>query len=146
VSAGIGAQQEGSSGTFTEPTSSEQSNVRSYVSDIDGLVDQLRGGAKSRFEVVTAITQFLNADEELTSQEKAHSFELYMAEIEAVEGAVQEKGKGRSVGERTSKGEKMAAVLGTGKVTSNSGEPIQEESVLSSDSDEDEPASKKRKL
>jgi hypothetical protein len=142
-----GLQQEGTSTTFTDSISDERSNVRAYVTEIDHLIELLREGAKSRLEVVSAITLFINGDGELTAEEKARSFDLYMAEIEAVEAAdSKRKSKGRAAGERTSKGEKLAQILASGRDNRKEEEPVDAESLSSTDSEEDETSRKRRKL
>ena len=70
--------------------------IRPYVAEIDQLVESFRTGEKPRFEVISAITQFLNADTELSPQERAQSFELYMAEITSIPETPRNKGKGRA--------------------------------------------------
>jgi hypothetical protein len=142
-----GLRQEGTSTTFTDSMSDERSNIRAYVTEIDHLIELLREGAKSRLEVVSAITQFINGDGELTAEEKARSFDLYMAEIEAVETAdSKRKSKGRATGERTSKGEKLVQILAAGKDNRKEEEPVDAESLSSTDSEDDESSRKRRKL
>jgi hypothetical protein len=139
--------QEGTNTTFADSFSDERSNVRAYVAEIDHLVELLREGAKSRFEVVSAITQFINGDGFLTSEEKARSFDLYMAEIETIEETgSKRKGKERATGERTSKGEKLANIVAASKENRKDDEPVDAESLSESDSEEDEPSRKKRRL
>ena len=139
-------QGDQSSTTFAQPTESgDMSNVRVYVAEIDGLVELYREGSKSKLEVISAITRFLNNDESLTSKERAQSFELYLAEIEAAQ--VQSGGKGRStIGpRRDDAAAKMAQVFGSKQYESVGREPSDGGSTQSSDSDDDEPR-KKRKL
>ena len=105
---------EGSSGTFTDPTQSDEStNVRTYVIEINRLIDLYCDGVKSRLEIISSITQFLNGDENLSQQERTRAFNLYLAEIEAVEVAEQQNGKERSQGERMSKGERLVQAVAT---------------------------------
>ena len=86
----------------TSPTMSMRSSfgsslgVRPYVAEIDRLVESFRTGEKPRFEVISAITRHLNADTELSPQERAQSFELYMAEIVSIPETPRNKGKGRA--------------------------------------------------
>jgi hypothetical protein len=142
-----GLRQEGTSTTFTDSLSDERSNIRAYVTEIDHLVDLLREGAKSRLEVISAITQFINGDGDLSSEEKARSFDLYMAEIEAIEEVDgKRKGKGCAAGERTSKGETLARHITAGEGGRRDNEPAITESLSSSESEEDEPSRKKRRL
>jgi hypothetical protein len=120
---------------------------RAYVTEIDHLIELLCEGAKSRLEVVSAITLFINGDGELTAKEKAQSFDLYMVEIEAVKTAdSKQKSKGQAAGERTSKGEKLAQILATGKDNRKEEEPVDAESLSSTNSEEDETSRKRRKL
>jgi hypothetical protein len=138
---------EGSSATFTDPTQSDEpSSIRSYVVEIDRLIDLYRERAKSRLEVISSITRHLNEDEGLSQQERTRAFDLYLAEIEAVETAARRKGKERSLRERTSKGERMVQTVAA-KAKDNVGTPgpSEEESSPSSDEEEDEPK-KRRKL
>jgi hypothetical protein len=145
-----GVRQEGTTATFTESSVSvDRSNIRAYVTEIDHLIELLREGAKSKLEVITTITQFLNGDGELSPEEKSRSFELYMAEIEMVEDASgKRKGKGRSKGERTSKGDRLVQTSFMGERDQKESRPVEEEfeSSASSESEEDEPSRKKRKL
>lgn len=85
----------------TSPTISTQSeprtgtSIRAYVAEIDHLIDLFRAGEKSKFEVVSSVTQFLNADSELSPQERTQSFELYMAEISSIPEVPTGRGKGK---------------------------------------------------
>ena len=86
----------GTSATLSDPTQlREQTHVRSYVSEIEQLIDLYRAGERSRFELVASITQFLNDDKDLSTREKSQSFELYIAEIDAVATNERNKGKGK---------------------------------------------------
>ena len=58
--------------------------IRSYVAKIDGLIDLFRAGERSRFSVISLVTQLLNADDKLSPEERAQSFKFYMAEIGSV--------------------------------------------------------------
>jgi hypothetical protein len=127
--------------------SDERSNIRAYVAEIDHLIELLHTGSKSRLEVITAITHFVNEDGELSSEEKARSFELYMSEIEAVENVDgKRKGKGRANGERTSKGERLVQARDVDGKNRRDGGPVEEESSSSSESGDEEPSNKRRKL
>ena len=88
---------EGTSPTISSPSGFGSSvGIRPYVADIDRLVESFRTGERPRFEVVSSITQFLNADKELSPQERAQSFELYMAEISSIPETPRNKGKQRA--------------------------------------------------
>ena len=86
----------------TSPTVSLRSSfgsslgIRPYVAEIDQLIESFRSGEKPRFEVISTITRHLNADVELSPQERAQSFELYMAEISTIPETPRNKGKGRA--------------------------------------------------
>jgi hypothetical protein len=91
--------------TGTSPTISSLSShefgpnigIRPYVAEVDHLISLFRAGERTRFEVISSVTQLLNADAELSPQERAQSFELYMAEISSVPETPRNKGKGRDV-------------------------------------------------
>jgi hypothetical protein len=76
-----------------DPLGTNVGGIRSYVAEINRLVDSFRIGEKSRFEIISSITQLLNADVELSPQERALSFELYMAEITSIPETPRNKGK-----------------------------------------------------
>ena len=136
----------GTSATFSFPSqSNEPSNIRPYISKIDRIVNSFRAGERSRFEVITAITQLLNGDEDLSPQERSQSFNLYLAEIEEIEVVARGKGKGKPPGVRgldEGKLSKFGALKEHGREgdVSSGGE-----SSPSSESGEEEPR-KRRKL
>ena len=111
----------------TSPTISTQSEhrtgpgVRTYVVEIDRFVDSLHAGERSRFEVISSITQLLNADAELSPQEKAQSFELIMAEIGSIPETPQGKGKGRAKPSTDFTGSRDAPIDRLSKVQSGPG-------------------------
>ena len=84
----------GGLGGWTVPT-----NVRPYLADIDSLAESYRVGTNTKLEAVSAVTQILNEDAELSPQERTQSFELFLAEIEVTKKGVQQGTKRRSGGE-----------------------------------------------
>ena len=73
--------EENTSATFASHSmSSGGFFVRSYVAEIDRLVELrvFRAGERTRLEVVSSITRLINGDNDLSPQENARSFELYM--------------------------------------------------------------------
>ena len=80
------------------------SNICPYISDIDTLAESYRTGAKSKFEVVSAVTQLLNEDSELSPQTRTQSFEVFLAEVEATKSHQRSGRGGRRVQPETSTG------------------------------------------
>jgi hypothetical protein len=98
-----------------------------------------------QLDVISAITEFLNRDEGLTLKEKARSFELFLAEVEAVQVAEREKGKGRQNPERRDGNRKPPRFTFADEQNHLEQDVSGDESSLSSDFGEDEPR-KRRKL
>src|SRR6202522_848739 len=89
--------ESGASATLSDPTQPrEQAHIRSYVPEIERRIELYRTGEQSRFELVSSITQFLNNDKSLSSREKSQTFDLYIAEIDAVGTSERDKGKGKA--------------------------------------------------
>ena len=59
-------------------------NIRPYVFEIDQLIRLYRSGERSKFELTSAITNFLNEDRDLSPKERNESFELYLAEVDSL--------------------------------------------------------------
>jgi hypothetical protein len=80
-----GRRAEDDETTFTSHDhSGGDSHIRPYVTEIDELIRRYRAGERMRNEVVASITQLLQADAELLPEERAQSFELYLAEISLI--------------------------------------------------------------
>jgi hypothetical protein len=148
--------EDGTSATIsTHSERGEGSSIKPYVSEIDHLVELFRAGERSRFEVVTSITQLLNGDADLSPQEKAQCFELYMAEVGSIQESPRARGKAKADGRPFVFGSHGSRLVeerghGSGFVDEGDHEPREEESngggsSSSSGSDEDEPR-KRRKL
>ena len=73
---------------MSEPSQEEgrepvASNIQPYIADIDALTESYQTGTNSKLEVVSAVTQILNDDTNLSPQTRTQSFEVFLAEIEA---------------------------------------------------------------
>ena len=82
--------ERGASVTMSDPSqpirNEERANVRPCVAEIDQLIDHFRAGQRTKLEVILSITQLLNDDGELTTQEKSQSLELYLSEVNSFQG------------------------------------------------------------
>ena len=135
-----------SNATFT--TRSDQgveSNIRTYVTEIDHLVELFRTGERTRFDVVSSVTRLLNGDTELSPQERAQSFELYMAEIGSIQETPRNKGKGPAHKRIVNVDARNPAIDSLGERGLEGSESGGEESSSSSDSEGEKPR-KRRKL
>ena len=77
--------------TMSEPSQGEgrgpvTSNIRLYIMDINALTESYQTGAKYKLEVVSAVTQILNDDANLSPQTRTQSFEVFLAEVKATKG------------------------------------------------------------
>ena len=83
--------------TMSEPSQEGRqgaiSNICPYISDINTLAESYWTGAKSKFEVVSAVTQLLNKDSKLSPQTRTQSFEVFLAEVEVTKSH-QQSGRG----------------------------------------------------
>ena len=140
-----GAVEQSSSPTFTAPSESGATSVHSYVVEVDKLIDQFRAGERTRFEVVSSITQFLNADTELSPQERTQSFELYMAEVGSIKDTPRDKGKERTSSSSKGLGFHESNLVGEGDGNNERDESSGGTSPSSSDSEGGGPK-KRRKL
>jgi len=80
-------------GSQNDTGSNQHSNIRPYVAEFDQLITGYRASERTRFEVISALTDQLNRDPDLTPQERSKSFELCMAEIDSVETQAKDEGK-----------------------------------------------------
>ena len=63
---------ETTSTTVSNPSATEGiSNFRSYVTEIDHTIDLYRSGERTKIEAVSAITQFLLGDKDLSPEERS---------------------------------------------------------------------------
>jgi hypothetical protein len=144
IASGSGRRAEDDETTFTShDRSGGGSQIRPYVAEIDGLIGRFRAGERTRYEVVSSITQLLQADAELSPEERAQSFELYLAEISSIQDSPRGKGK--------RKADSGPFIFGGGGVglsrreESGDGSSGGQSSLSSSESGDDEPR-KRRKL
>ena len=81
--------QQPDEGTMSEPSQEAQarrgtsSSICPYIAVIDTLTESYQSGTKSKFEVVSAVTQILNEDTDLSPQVRTQSFEVFLGEVEA---------------------------------------------------------------
>ena len=97
----VGQPAEGSSQTLSLPGRFEgSSNIWPYVFEINQLIRLYRSGEHSKFELTSAITNFLNEDRDLSPKERNESFELYLAEVDSLTspGPPGHAGKGKAQG------------------------------------------------
>lgn len=66
-------------------TSTQQTGFRSYVGELDNMINTYRAGQQSKFEVVRRITEILENDHNLTMQERTQVFDLYWEEISSIQ-------------------------------------------------------------
>jgi len=69
----------------TENESGQQLNLWLYVADLNQSIAGYQASKQTKFDVMSAVTDQLNWDQDLTPKERSQSFELYMAEINLVE-------------------------------------------------------------
>ena len=151
----VGQPAEGSSQTLSLPGQFEgSSNIRPYVFEINQLIRLYRSGERSKLELTSAITNFLNEDRDLSPKERNESFELYLAEVDSLTspGPPGHAGKGKARGRSgpTPIGERLSAAVTTDRPLGLGGRGGERESscgVSSSSSESDgEGPRKRRKL
>ena len=135
----------GTSATLSDPNQhAERANVWSYVPEIEHLIELYWSGERSRFKLITSITQFLSNDEDLSTREKSQSFELYLAEVDAIKTSQQGKGK-RKAGPEPGGAEQLAHFIAAERRGHDDGRSSPGYSSSLSESD-DEGDRKRRKL
>ena len=136
---------DGSSATQSDPTqTSEGAHVRSYVPKIEHLIEKYRMGEQTRFELVSTITRFLSEDSDLSTCERAQSFDLYLMEIDAIGKDIHDKGK-RTEGPEPAGVKQLSHYAAIGGQGHDNGGSSRGYSSSSSESD-DERDRKRRKL
>jgi len=68
-------------------------SIQSYVAELEQFIAGYRASERTKFNIITAITERLLQDRDLTSKERSQSFELYMGEINSIETDKGDKGK-----------------------------------------------------
>src|ERR1700678_556754 len=138
-------EEPGTSATLSDPTQPrERAHVRSYVPEIERLIELYRTGERSRFDLVASITQFLSNDKNLSSRERSQSFDLYISEIDAVGTSERDKGK-RKEGSRVGGTDQLSHYVATeGRRRDDEGSNPDYTSSLSESDDERD--RKRRKL
>lgn len=120
----------------------DQSNVRTYVKDIEQLLDSFRKGERTKFDIISSISAILLKDPNLSDQAKAQSLELYMAEISTTEAG---SPRGRGGDKLPKKGNKRPREESDDSDES-SGDDDEPSSSSGSSSGDDHRSTKKRRL
>jgi hypothetical protein len=139
-------EEPGMSATLSDPTQPrEQAHVRSYVPEIERLIELYWTGERTRFELVASITQFLNNDRNLSSWEKSQSFDLYVSEIDAVGTSERNKGK-KKEGSRAGGADQLSHFVATEGCRHDDGGSSPECPSSSSESDDERDKEVKKTL